>query len=130
MQMYSLTKIGYFFYCCWTGLIMLLFLLSEITFGYGLGDLYFLIMVILFFLVFTALRIIIAKNKQHFFLNSIFITLMLATIVYFSLKLTVYRGPEYKWNGDLFKQSVKYSVTSMNYTHCNLHELYSYRDSR
>ena len=81
---------------------------SIITFGHGLGDLYelmFLIVISIILFIFYFILFKIFKNKSSKILSLlkiIYYLCMTSIIVWFSLQLTLFRGSEYKWNGDIF----------------------------
>jgi hypothetical protein len=70
---------------------------GVLSFGYGLGDIYYLVLLLILFLIIVWIRI---KAKGR---NVLFITLiMFAILILIALKLTIWRGPEFKWNGNIF----------------------------
>ena len=101
---FSYTK----FYLIWLISLIFLSMTAVITFGHGLGDLYDLInLVILSTVLFVFYFIIfkIFKNKSSKILNLLKIIYYLYItfiIILFSLKLTLFRGSEYSWNGNIF----------------------------
>ena len=98
-------KINYIYiiYLFWLVPVVTLTINGNITFGHGLGDLYYLIAILFFtiisFFLYVRLKrkkILSKKNVYYFFLYNVFV------VILFSLKLTIYRGSEYLWNGHLF----------------------------
>jgi len=76
--------------------------LGFLTFGYGLGDLYYLcsiilIMIINAYLCFTKKY---GKQRSNFFKIN-YVIFVFIIIVFFVLRLTYFRGTEYPWNGCL-----------------------------
>lgn len=98
--MLSLSKALYLFYAAFTGLFIFLNLGGKITFGYGLGDLY---MLFFFMIVFVIISVIRTKLRlRNNILNVVLITLIGLSVLFFVLKITLFRGNEYPWNGRLF----------------------------
>lgn len=89
--------------------ILLLMTNGKITFGYGLGDLlfYYLIILWLAILLITYL-IIMLKNKRISKFKSRFITFVLIFISLITINgFTFNRASEYPWNGRIFMISFK-----------------------
>lgn len=101
--MKKISRIIFFIYLLWVLLVVFLNFRGDITFGHGLGDLYYLIILIFFtaLSVFFYLRIARGgySSKQTIYLFAIY---LLIVIVFYCLKLTFLRGAEYPWNGKLF----------------------------
>ena len=101
--MKQISRIAFLTYLLWFSLIVFLNLKGEIGFGHGLGDLYYLIFIVFLTILFLFfyLRIIrkYLDNKRMIYL---FIVFLFITVVSFSLKLTLLRGPEFPWDGNLF----------------------------
>lgn len=75
--------------------------LGYVTFGYGLGDWLHIITTTILWIVISI--IIIVNWKQRVHKNQMILTIgMIACIVFLLLKITILRGTEYKWNGDIF----------------------------
>lgn len=73
---------------------------KHISFGWGLGDLIWY--GIIYSLTITHLLITLQtrkKNSSQYFPLAIF---FLITTIYICLKATIWRGAEYKWNGEIF----------------------------
>lgn len=104
-RMKKFNNIIFFFYLLWFAFIVFLNLKGNIGFGHGLGDWYYIFLI--FFLTILTLyfyfKIIknTQPNKKMIYLFIIFIVII---IISFSLKLTLFRGPEFPWNGDVFLQ--------------------------
>jgi FtsH-binding integral membrane protein len=95
-------KIIYSLFILVAALTAVLNLNANITFGHGLGDIYYLLF--LLFLV-IIVSIIFFKTARHINRPSaaiFFLLFVLAIIFVVTLKLTIYRGPEYPWNGKFF----------------------------
>lgn len=90
-------------YTIWVVLIVSLCLSGKITFGHGLGDLYYLaglvLLTLLFLTIFLRIRKKVVENPMMTYASLFCIVLI---IVIFSLKLTFFRGSEYPWNGAVF----------------------------
>lgn len=80
-------------------LIIFSSLYGKLTFGYGLADLYYIGLFIFFFLSTIILSILVRKNGLY---RVAIVIAMLVLILITVLQLTIYRGPEYNWNGSLF----------------------------
>jgi hypothetical protein len=89
-------------YLIWTISILILIFNGKVTFGQGLGDLFYLILVIILQIFFGYLFYLNIKGRMNF---PLIISLLLIIIVtLFTLKMTIWRGIEYSWNGNiLFK---------------------------
>jgi len=76
---------------------------SCLTFGHGLGDLGMILILALLNLTLVAVYIIAKRNSNLIKILTVFngLTAVLA-IVYFTLSLTIWRGVELPWNGNLF----------------------------
>lgn len=75
--------------------------LGYVTFGYGLGDWLHIITTTILWIAISI--IIMATRKQRADKNQMIFTIgMIACIVFLLLKITLLRGIEYKWNGDIF----------------------------
>lgn len=82
--------------------IILGILKGFITFGFGLGDLYYLgslilILILNIYLLFTKKK---GEQRSDVFKNSYIIFLFLL-MFFLLLRLTYFRGSEYPWNGHL-----------------------------
>lgn len=76
---------------------------SCLTFGLGLGDLG-MIMVLIFLNLTIVVAYFIAKRKPTWIkgLTVFKVTTVTLSIIYFTLILTIWRGIEQPWNGNLF----------------------------
>lgn len=87
----------------WLIIVASLNISGNITFGYGLGDWYYIIFLTLLLIVsFIVYKTKLKKGaitKKWFF---VFCTFIVFCMIFFTLKLTVWRGAEYPWNGELF----------------------------
>lgn len=82
-----------------TILLALSFFNGKITFGYGLGDfVHWIIYIISFVLFFILSRLFKAKEAYI----KLILSLWILTLISFVLLVTVFRGAEYPWNGNLF----------------------------
>ncbi len=77
-------------------IIVILNVMNYITYGHGLGDVYIDI-VIIFSILFIWLIYTITKVNIKLIMTIYFLLLVL--IIF---KITLYRGSEYKWNGNIF----------------------------
>jgi|SRR5689334_9512635 len=96
-------RIGFYIYLIWAICVVYFNLTGHVGFGHGLGDLYYLIT--LAFL--TAIAVIfffrITKGREvNITIIYIYLCYLLAILIAFSLKLTLFRGAEFPWNGEIF----------------------------
>lgn len=93
---------------CFFIFLMLLIVFANltgiVTFGHGLGDLYYLFfaIIILFIIAISGAYFLIKKNKFPTFI----LICLISTLFWFTLKLTILRGPEYKWNDKILKDEL------------------------
>ncbi len=76
---------------------------SKISFGAGLGDVAYLIMYFLSLIpvgAYVGFKLI--TNKRYIILHFLVILYMLISIIYVGLSLTIWRGGEIPWNGNIF----------------------------
>ena len=76
-------------------------LLGYLSFGYGLGDIMYLIITAILWVIITILVLINRKTVKISSLAILTLT-MIICIIFLISKITIFRGPEYRWNGDLF----------------------------
>ena len=76
-------------------IIIFLNLWGGLTYGYGLGDTYYIGRFVILALVIGGGHIVIKKDF-------ITIILLFLLLVYNLLLMTIYRGSEYPWNGEVF----------------------------
>lgn len=95
-----------FFMIFWLISVLLIIIGSlwgKITFGYGLGDFIYLFPTIAVLLIFGIIYItdmfknILTPSNRTYML--VLCALVLTAIL---LKITIFRGPEYSWNGQFF----------------------------
>lgn len=78
-------------------------LLGKLSFGLGLGDLGMLTAIILFLIVSGVLVFLKSKfSKKLKKWNLIIGILMIIGVIYFLLSITLWRGAEIPWNGNIF----------------------------
>lgn len=73
------------------------------TFGHGLGD----AILLLFLIALNGFVFLLHFIKKRFFPKSFFLSVsiilvVILTIIYYLLRLTIWRGGEQPWNGELF----------------------------
>ena len=86
-------------------LVTILTSISKITYGYGLGDLFYFFVCSLFVISQLAVTIFIYRKQKIQNKRSAFYfcgTFFLLMAVYLTYKFTLGRGSEYIWNGDIF----------------------------
>jgi hypothetical protein len=97
-----MSKYIYWLFIFWSIIILILAFSGYIVFGHGLGDVLYYLIIIVFLIIVTILRTILLKkwNSKYKFIIIILIALF---VTYITVKATVLRGPEYPWNGRMFK---------------------------
>ena len=100
--MNKVIKIIYTLFVLWAVLVAILNLNANITFGHGLGDIYYLLFLLLLVIVASVVFFKIAKRLNETSATILFLFFVIAVVIAFTLKLTIYRGPEYPWNGKFF----------------------------
>lgn len=96
-------KIIFYSYILFILIVMLLNLNANITFGKGLGDIYYLIILFVLSVGYSIFYFKSFNKKNEKQKGKIlFCSVLLATILLVILKLTILRGAEYTWNGKLF----------------------------
>jgi len=85
--------------------ILILTLNDKIHFGHGLGDLFYLLLIALFVVIQLTLNLTYAKRggtRRKLTIGIIFL------VIYslFIYKMTIGRGPESQWNGEIFMQTI------------------------
>jgi hypothetical protein len=82
--------------------LLLLELVGHITFGHGLGDLYYLIFVASAVAAHSITTLILHRQRlsEHWFMVTAVVFLLL--VIFVTYKFTLGRGPEYKWDGNVF----------------------------
>lgn len=96
-------RIVFITYLFWFLLVVFFNLNGNISFGHGLGDLYYLLFIV--FLTVLALVFYLRMLKPPLAGKTavfLFVAYLIAIVISFSLKLTLYRGPEFPWNENLF----------------------------
>ena len=99
--MKKISKITFYFYVLFVCMVTFFVIKGVFTFGHGLGDLYYLIGLIGFLVIAIVLRVRYFK-KIEIRVELFFITSIWVVIIFIILKLTIYRGAEYLWNGRFF----------------------------
>ena len=89
-------------YLIWSILIIVLNINGSIAFGHGLGDVIYLGLIFLFTVAFALAYYKWIRKSTYSLWVKIFFVLLLIEILIVMLKLTIFRGPEYPWNGRFF----------------------------
>jgi hypothetical protein len=76
----------------------------TITYGVGLGDLFYVLMSLITLIIFIVL-INLKKIKSNQKSTTVITTILYLTILFFIYSFTLGRGTEYKWNGELLYPS-------------------------
>lgn len=72
---------------------------GRVTFGHGLGDLFY----IWFLFGLTTIHLLSFLINRNSFKYLVVTNIIVSSLtVYFMLKATIFRGPEYSWKGDFF----------------------------
>lgn len=95
-------KYTYWVLVGWTIIFILLFFSGFITFGHGIGDIVYGFYVIIFFISISILRFKVLKERVNSVVRYIFFCVIVLFIGYITLEFTLFRGPEYIWNGNFF----------------------------
>ena len=85
-------------YIVFVALVTFLNFTGKITFGHGLGDFFYLV----FLLIASCILSFFFLNKSFSGIRFTVMALMILLVIFICLKLTIYRGPEYSWNGSFF----------------------------
>jgi hypothetical protein len=89
-------------YLIWTISILILIFSGKATFGQGLGDLLYLILLTILQIFFCYLFYLNIKGRINFPL--VISLLLIIIVILFTLKMTIWRGIEYPWNGNILFQ--------------------------
>jgi len=95
-------KYAYWIFIAWVIIFALLFVAGFITFGHGLGDIAYVLVVVVVFILMLLLRYKILKERQNLIMEYVLLCAMVLFVSYIMLNLTLLRGPEYVWNGSFF----------------------------
>jgi len=99
--MKQVVNIWHIIFVLWALLLLGLNLNGNISFGHWLGDIYYLIFLVLFVSIMMLIGIKSFK-KMSALGQVVFLIFQLGGIALFMLQLTIIRGPEFSWNGRLF----------------------------
>jgi heme/copper-type cytochrome/quinol oxidase subunit 4 len=94
--------IWFLIYLLFTVSIILLNVYGYISFGYGLGDVFSLGVIFLIAVFLSFIYIIEVRKLNKPLGKLIFMGVLLADIIVIVLYLTIFRGPEFPWHGNLF----------------------------
>ena len=100
--MKQISRIAFFSYILWVSFVVFLNFKGDIAFGHGLGDLYYLIFIIFLTVLSLIFYVRIKKNFDNKKMIYLFIVYLIVIVVSFCLKLTLFRGGEYPWDGKVF----------------------------
>lgn len=98
--MKRISKILNLIYLVWTIVILTLIFCGKVTFGQGIGDFFYLVILIVSQIVFGYLFFKSLRNKID--LSIVIPVLQIIIVLLFTLKMTIWRGIEYPWNGNVF----------------------------
>ena len=85
----------------WILSMLTLILCGKVTFGHGIGDLLYLFLLVIFLIVFLFFFFSNLKRKIKMPILISFLTFLIIMLL-FTLKMTIWRGVEYPWNGQIF----------------------------
>jgi hypothetical protein len=101
IKLNNMFKFSYILVLSYSLLVIFLLLISKVSFWHGLGDLYYMMELILFLCSIILLSFF--KHKINYsILKYLILIFSIVVIVYFSLKLTIHRGVENPWNDNIF----------------------------
>lgn len=83
-------------------LIVILVMNANMTFGHGMGDIYYLGFILFIGIIASLIWFIILKKNFSKIANAIFYCFLVVELILIIIKLTILRGAEYPWNGNLF----------------------------
>jgi hypothetical protein len=72
-----------------------------ITYGVGIGDIFYVLLSLLATLIYTVL-FNLKKSKTNLIFKKILVILIYITILFFCYSFSIGRGGEHIWNGELF----------------------------
>lgn len=78
-------------------LILLGVLLEKLSFGVGLGDLFYVVIGLILVVV-SCFLFFVFPTKRKWILMFMFVCLL-----YYLMALTIFRGAEFPWDGNLFR---------------------------
>ena len=79
--------------------IIILLVLGKITFGHGLGDVFYLFYLLLLMLI-NAIMVVLIRKKPEYI--NVITAINIIVFIYYILKLSILRGVENSWNGSFF----------------------------
>ena len=97
-----MAKYAYWVMVGLTIIFILLFVSGFIVFGHGIGDIIYAFYVVIFFIFISVLRCKVLKGRMSLVMEYAFLCMIAVFIGYITLKFTMFRGPEYTWNGRIF----------------------------
>jgi hypothetical protein len=89
-------------YLIWTISTLILIFSGKVTFGHGLGDLFYLILLTILQIFFGYLFYLNIKWRKK--IQVVISLLLIIIVILFTLKMTIWRGIEYPWNGNILFQ--------------------------
>jgi hypothetical protein len=89
-------------YLIWTISTLILIFSGKVTFGHGLGDLFYLILLTILLIFFGYLFYLNIKWRKK--IQVVISLLLIIIVILFTLKMTIWRGIEYPWNGNILFQ--------------------------
>ena len=96
--------ITYGFFAFFVLVIVTLNLVGYITFGYGLGDVHLLTILLIKFALITIFFVLLRRrNKKN--IQALFLVAVAITTVFILLKISIFRSKEHPWDGKIFVAS-------------------------
>ena len=89
-------------YFIWSLTILSFIFGGKIVFGQGIGDMFYLILLLVLQIIFGYVFFLNIKNKVALPKIKLVTILLIVFVLLFTLKMTIYRGMEYPWNGNFF----------------------------
>lgn len=100
--MKKLSIISYYTFIICALLIISGVLSGKISFGHGLGDLYYILYLAIALIIITILFIAAKRDSNNSPLSFILLLSIIGSLAFFFAKLSYFRGTEYPWNVNLF----------------------------
>jgi hypothetical protein len=77
---------------------------AGLTFGHGLGDLFYVYLQIVWIIILSIILTVIRKRGKEvgIILTAFIMVILFSSIIYITYEFTINRGVEYPWNGRIF----------------------------
>jgi hypothetical protein len=101
-KMNKVFDICFLIYIVWTLTVFVLDFKGYIAFGHGMGDIFDLIIIFLVAIFLSIIYIKGIRKLKKTLWGLIFMGVLLVDVIVVILMHTIFRGPEFPWNGTLF----------------------------